>query len=159
LREGREATPNGFALAQPGKSSILHISAHAISFPESPLDSYIVLSPETTGEYKLYARDLAKLRLSAKLVTLSACQSAGAKNVPGEGLVRLTWAVLSAGARNVVASLWNAGDSSTAFLMSKLYSNLNEHEAPAQALYAAKLDMLKHKYVTKDWAAFHLYAR
>ena len=91
------ATPREFLQAASAKHySWIYLSAHAKSFPQSPLDSYVVLSPENSGgEYKLSARDLAQLKLKADLVTLSACPSAGAKNVPGEGLVGLSWAVLN----------------------------------------------------------------
>ena len=85
----QDATPSAFLKrAKTRPYSWIYVSAHAISNPQSPLDSYIVLSPETKGgDYKLSARELAELGLRANLVTLSACQSAGAKNVPGEGLV------------------------------------------------------------------------
>jgi CHAT domain-containing protein len=157
---GRDATPTGFIRAQPEQYSVVHISAHAIPNPLSPLDSYIVLSPETNNEYKLYARDLAKLRLKADLVTLSACQSAGAKNVPGEGLVGLTWAVLSAGAHNAVASLWPVSAPATAALMKRFYTHLDAGESAADALHSAKLDLSRSSgSIPYEWAGFQLYSR
>lgn len=48
--------------------------------------------------YKLHARDIVALPLTAELVTLSACHSAGARAFAGEGLVGLAWGFLSAGA-------------------------------------------------------------
>ncbi len=160
LKKG-DATPSAFLKrAKTRPYSWIYVSAHAISNPQSPLDSYIVLSPETKGgDYKLSARELAELGLRANLVTLSACQSAGAKNIPGEGLVGLSWAVLSAGARNVVASLWSVEASSTSKLMKKFYSHLHEHEAPERALRSAKLEMMKERNLPYTWAAFQLYSR
>jgi CHAT domain-containing protein len=155
-----DATPTGFLRVHPERYSLIHISAHAIPNPQSPLDSYIVLSPEANSEYKLYAHDLAKLRLSASLVTLSACQSAGAKNVPGEGLVGLTWAVLSAGAHNVVASLWPVAAPATARLMKGFYTHLNAGESPDEALHSAKVELsLALRSTPYEWAAFQLYSR
>ena len=156
-----DATPSAFLKrAKTRPYSWIYVSAHAISNPQSPLDSYIVLSPETKGgDYKLSARELAELGLRANLVTLSACQSAGAKNVPGEGLVGLSWGVLSAGARNVVASLWSVEASSTSKLMKKFYRHLHEHEAPERALRSAKLEMMKERNLPYTWAAFQLYSR
>jgi CHAT domain-containing protein len=157
---GRDATPSGFLHARPDQATVIHISAHAIPNPQSPLDSYVVLSPETNNGYKLYARDLAKMRLKADLVTLSACQSAGAKNVPGEGLVGLTWAVMSAGAHNVIASLWPVAAPATAGLMQKFYTHLNAGESPAQALHSAKLELSRGAgSVPYEWAGFQLYSR
>jgi CHAT domain-containing protein len=153
-----EATPSAVLANNPAQYSLIHFSTHAMPNPQSPLDSYLVLSPQANGEYKLYAHDLATLKLTANLVTLSACQSAGSKNVPGEGLVGLTWAVMSAGARNVVASLWSVGVTSTAGLMGRFYSHLHAGETPAQALHDAKLDMIKVKATPYGWAAFQIYS-
>jgi CHAT domain-containing protein len=155
-----DATPAGFLQANPESFSLLHFSAHAISNPQSPLDSYIVLSPQAANEYKLYARDFSGLRLRADLVTLSACQSAGAKNVPGEGPVGLTWAVLSAGARNVVASLWPVAEVASNNLMQRFYAHLHAGEPPDLALHSAKLEMARApQSVPYQWAAFQLYSR
>ncbi len=155
------ATPREFLQAASAKQySWIYLSAHAKSFPQSPLDSYVVLSPETTGgEYRLSARDLAQLKLKADLVTLSACRSAGAKNVPGEGLVGLSWAVLNTYSRNVVASLWDVPADSTTKLMKKFYSHLHAHESPSEALRSAKVEMIQAKELPNSWAGFQLYSR
>jgi CHAT domain-containing protein len=159
LLKGAAATPANFIQAHPERYSLIHLSAHAIPNPESPLNSYFVLSPGTDDGYKLYAHDLAKLQLGANLVILSACQSTG-KNVPGEGLVGLSWAVLRAGAHNVIASLWPVAASATAGLMSSFYSHLNAGESPSRALHSAKLDLTKTPGSTPyEWAAFQVYSR
>jgi len=51
---------------------------------------------------KLYAREILERRLTAELVTLSACQTAGSRTYYGEGLTGFSWAFLSAGR----ATLW-----------------------------------------------------
>ena len=70
------ATPAQYLASQPGKFGIVHFTAHAEANAESPLDSAVILSPDEGG-YKLYARDVADRPLSADLVTISACRSAG----------------------------------------------------------------------------------
>jgi CHAT domain-containing protein len=159
LLKGASATPANFLQAHPERYSLIHLSTHAIPNPESPLNSYFVLSPDTDEGYKLYAHDLAKLRLGANLVVLSACQSTG-KNVPGEGLVGLAWAVLRAGAHNVIASLWSVAAPATAGLMTRFYSHLDAGESPSQALHSAKLALAKTPGSTPyEWAAFQAYSR
>jgi CHAT domain-containing protein len=159
LLKGAGATPANFLQAHPEQYSLIHLSAHAIPNPESPLNSYFVLSPGTDEGYKLYAHDLAKLKLGANLVILSACQSTG-KNVPGEGLVGLSWAVLRAGAHNVIASLWPVAASATAGLMGKFYSHLDAGESPSRALHSAKLELVRKPGSTPyEWAAFQVYSR
>ena len=61
---------------------MLHFAAHAEADPESPLESAVILTKEGDN-YKLYARDITDLKLSADLVTLSACRSAGARAYGG----------------------------------------------------------------------------
>ncbi len=155
-----QATPQRFLAADPGRFSLIHLSAHAVAVKENPLDSSIILTPESsTGNFRLYARQLAAMKFHADLVTLSACQGAGAKAVPGEGLVGFTWALLSAGAHNVVAGLWNVPDKASAQLMDGFYSALQKGATPGQALRSAKLAMLRRQAPPYYWAAFQLYSR
>jgi CHAT domain-containing protein len=95
------------------------------------------------------------------LVTLSACRSAGAKTYSGEGQVGLSWAFLRAGARSVVAGLWDVTDRSTAALMADFYRQLSQNVAPVEALRHAKLALLRGGKVYQKpfyWGPFQLYA-
>jgi CHAT domain-containing protein len=62
--------------------------------------------------------------LDADLVTLSACQSAVGRYAGGEGYLGFTQALLLAGSRSVVLSLWRVSDEATALLMGRFYANL-----------------------------------
>lgn len=160
-RIGAEARPDAYAGAQPERFALIHFAAHATANRDSPLDSAVILSPQG-DDYKLYARDIMKVPLHADLVTLSACHSAGARAYAGEGLVGLSWAFLSAGSRDVIAGLWNVEDASTADLMAKLYRGLRDGSDPADALRAAKLELLgSHTAYRKPfyWAPFMVYTR
>jgi CHAT domain-containing protein len=98
--------------------------------------------------------------LNASLVTPSACRSAGAKTYSGEGLVGLSWAFLRAGAHSVVAGLWDVTDLSTANLMADFYSELAKNVAPADALRAAKLRLIRSSGAYRKpfyWGPFQLY--
>jgi len=136
-----QATPAVYREAPLDHFSIIHFTAHATANLESPLDSAVVLSGPD-DEYKLYARDVAERRLSADLVTVSACRSAGERAYSGEGLVGFAWAFLRAGATRVVAGLLDVDDQSTADLMNDLYAGLEAGRTPAEALRAAKLAMI-----------------
>jgi CHAT domain-containing protein/Flp pilus assembly protein TadD len=161
-RAGAAATPASYAKTQPQAFPMIHFAAHAEANRESPLDSAIILSPDG-GRYKLYSRDVAATPIRAELVTLSACRGAGARAYSGEGLVGFSWAFLEAGARNVVAGLWDVSDRSTAELMDRLYKGLTQENLDAaEALKQAKLSML-HKGGAEAkpfyWAPFQLYTR
>jgi CHAT domain-containing protein len=139
--QAERATPAAYRSAGVGEFGLVHFTAHATANVESPLDSAIVLSG--TDTFKLYARDVADQPLAAELVTVSACRSAGERAYSGEGLVGFAWAFLRAGARRVIAGLWDVDDRSTAELMDVLYERLARGERPASALHNAKLELVK----------------
>jgi CHAT domain-containing protein/Tfp pilus assembly protein PilF len=153
------ATPAQYLASQPGKFGIVHFTAHAETNAESPLDSAVILSRDESG-YKLYARDVAERPLSAELVTISACRSAGERTFAGEGLVGFAWAFLRAGARRVIAGLWDVDDRSTAALMGRVYAGLAAGASPGAALRVAKLEMIRGGTATAKpyyWAPFQLF--
>jgi CHAT domain-containing protein len=158
---GQQANPQAYRTAHPGSYSLIHFGAHAVANAESPLNSAVILS-RIGEEYKLYAKDLLDQPLQADLVTISACHSAGARSYAGEGLLGFTWAVLQAGARNVVAGLWNADDAATSELMGEFYRQLASGAPPATALRQAKLKLLKSEGQNQRpyyWGAFQLFTR
>jgi CHAT domain-containing protein len=138
---GDQATPSRYREAKPDQFGIVHFTAHASANAESPLDSAVILSGDGSG-YKLHARDVAEQKLSADLVTISACRSAGERTYVGEGLVGFAWAFLRAGAQRVIAGLWDVDDRSTADLMGRVYTEIARGRSPSAALRAAKLDMI-----------------
>lgn len=140
--DGEGASPAAYRAARPDRFSFIHFTAHATANVESPLDSAVILSgPELA--FKLYARDVAAQPLEAELVTVSACRSAGERAYAGEGLVGFSWAFLRAGARRVIAGLWDVDDRSTAELMDRVYAGLRAGESPSRALRSAKLALLR----------------
>ena len=65
------------------------------------------------------------------------------KIVNGEGVIGLSRAFVLAGASNVMASLWQVSDQSTALLMSYFYEYLlNENLELNHALQKAKLKLI-----------------
>lgn len=140
--DSAKATPAVYRDAPLDRFSMIHFTAHATANVESPLDSAVVLSGPATA-FKLYARDVADKPLNAELVTVSACRSAGERAYSGEGLVGFAWAFLRAGAKRVVAGLWDVDDRSTARLMDDMYRGIAAGDSPAHALRAAKLKLIK----------------
>jgi CHAT domain-containing protein len=154
-----DAVPESYKSSRPERFSVLHIAAHAETNERSPLDSAIILSPAADG-FRLYAREIMELPLTADLVTLSACRSAGARTLSGEGPVGFAWAFFRAGAGNVVASLWEVDDRSTADLMNLFYSSIDSGNSYSQALRQAKLRMMQASFPKPYfWAPFQVYSR
>ena len=146
-----------------GDFRVLHFATHGTFHSEHPELSGIVLSlVDEAGrpqEGFLRLPDLHSLSLWADLVVLSGCQTALGREVRGEGLVGLSQGFLDAGARNVVASLWQVPDRSTAELMSAFYrSYLQRGAAPAAALREAQLAVRSRRGWSEPyhWASFIL---
>jgi CHAT domain-containing protein/tetratricopeptide (TPR) repeat protein len=159
ILEGPQAHPEAYANSNPGRFALIHFVAHAAANPEEPLESAVILS-RSRADGKLYAKDILRFPLHADLVTISACRSAGARIYAGEGLVGFSWAFLEAGARNVIAGLWDVNDRSTAELMANLYTELARGIGPASALRAAKLRLVQSPGAYRKpyyWAPFQLF--
>jgi CHAT domain-containing protein/Flp pilus assembly protein TadD len=156
---GERASPAAYREAAPDRFSLVHFAAHAAANVDSPLDSAVILAGPDRA-YKLYARDVATMPLRAELVTVSACRSAGERAYTGEGLIGFAWAFLRAGARRVVAGLWDVDDRSTAELMDWMYARLAAGDSPPSALRQAKLGLLARGGPTAKpyyWAPFQVF--
>ena len=156
LKTGDQARPGAYRQANPANFGLIHFTAHALANSSSPLDSSIALS-----RGQLYAHEIQDIRLNNTLVTISACQSAGAKTYTGEGLVGFAWAFLGAQASGVIGSLWDVNDHSTAEFMGSFYRHLSQNGNPVASLHETKLDFLKKPSRRQPyyWAPFQIYVR
>jgi CHAT domain-containing protein len=157
-----EATPASYTQSQPAQFEYIHFVAHGTASQLSPLDSAVVLSasPGNPDKFKLYAREIMRSPLHAKLVTISSCYGSGLRSYAGEGLVGLSWAFLRAGSHNVIGALWEVSDASTPLLMDRLYGELAAGQSPDAALRTAKLSLIHTPAVFRKplyWGAFQLY--
>jgi CHAT domain-containing protein len=156
------AVPGAYAENKPDQFSYIHFVAHGTASRLDPLDSAVVLSPppQDPDNFKLYARDIMRYPLHARLVTISACYGSGLRAYAGEGLVGLSWAFLRAGSHNVIGALWEINDASTPLLMDRLYAELQAGNSPDAALRAAKLSLIHSPGVYRKplyWGGFQLY--
>jgi CHAT domain-containing protein len=157
------AVPGAYAENTPERFSYIHFVAHGTASRLDPLDSAVVLSPppQHPESFKLYARDIMRYPLHARLVTISACYGSGLRAYAGEGLVGLSWAFLRAGSHNVIGALWEVNDASTPLLMDRLYGELEAGHTPDAALRTAKLSLIHSPGVYRKplyWGGFQLYA-
>ena len=126
----------------------VHFATHAVLNDRFPLDSAIALSihsdadPQRDNGLLQVWEIFETLRLDAKLVTVSACETALGSQVPGEGVIGLTRAFQYAGAESVLASLWGVSDQSTSELMARFYAELRDGLRKDDALRTAQIDMI-----------------
>ena len=133
---------------------VLHFATHAVVDERLEPGAALFLAPQAHDDGLLTAMEVAATPLTADLVVLSGCRTALGSTADGRALTTLTGAFLAAGARGVVASLWEVGDAATATFMEQFYFELGVGRSPAEALRRAK-DRLRR---TPGWDAPQLWA-
>jgi tetratricopeptide (TPR) repeat protein len=133
---------------------VIHLATHALVDETSLARTALALAPSAGEDGFLSPADLARLRLAADLVVLSACRTAGGVAIAGEGMEGLTAPLVAAGARAVVATQWRIGDRSTVRLVGDFYSALARGLPVADALQAAKLAAMRRGAPAGEWAGF-----
>lgn len=142
---------------------LLHVSTHAFVDADSPEVSRILFSPENgqaSADY-VFLRELYDMDLSSvHLATLSACNTERGKAIRGEGVQAFSRALLVAGSRSALTTLWRVDDHPTSEFMKQFYYYaLEKHQPKAEALRSAKLKFLHSGTALENpvhWAAFVL---
>jgi CHAT domain-containing protein len=139
-------------------ADIVHIASHGIVFDGFPDLSALHIAGAGPDRELLWAPDLVRLNLRARLVVLAACHAGLSRALPGNEYVGLPGVFLVSGARTVLGPLWQVDDRVTARFMAHFYAALSE-AGPASALrqaqQAIKADPgTAHSYY---WAAFQLF--
>jgi len=147
--------------AQPlGDFRVVHFAAHGVSDEMEPDRTALVLAPGGESDDGLWqAREIQRTRLNADVVVLSACETGSGRLQGQEGVMNLARAFLIAGARSVVASLWDVDDRSTATLMESFYEHLKGGLTVNEALRQAQRDFIKdygEKARPNLWAGFEV---
>lgn len=136
----------------------IHLATHAYMLEENAHKSGILFAAPESGKEDgtLHASEIYTLGLNAELITLSACNTGVGALARGEGMMSLSRAFQYAGANNLLVSLWNVDDRSTAELMVDFYEQNQEGKPLPGALQQAKINMIhKSQYAhPKYWAPF-----
>lgn len=159
---GAAASERAFRALAPTKS-IVHVATYGVLNKHNPLFSFVEFAPEGNEDGRLEVHEAFALTLTARLVVLSACQTALASGAiadvpPGDDWVGLVQGFLYAGAANVLATLWSVEDQSTARLMSSFYRELAAGKSEPAALADAQRAALRDPRTAHPfyWAGFVL---
>ncbi len=157
---GSFASESNFKSEPLSAYQFVHFATHGLVNESEPALSRIFLSAGEGQDGSLYAGEIYNLDINADLVTLSACETGLGKIAKGEGIVGLSRALQYAGANNIIVSLWQVADESTAQMMIEFYKyNLyNVHHGYNAALRRAKLSLLNTADYSQPyyWAPFIL---
>jgi CHAT domain-containing protein len=136
VRVGESATRGALVEQLTGDGlDIVHLACHASFRPDAPLESGVTLA----GDDVWTVRDILALRLRADLVSLSACVTALSRLRGNDQHIGLTNALLHAGARSVLVTLWRVNDLATCLLMEAFYKEMRAGLSKAHALQAAQM--------------------
>jgi CHAT domain-containing protein len=134
----------------------LHIAAHVVVDPAVVTRSAIMLSSGGGEDGNVYPSELSQLGISAGLVVLSGCRTAGAQVDGAEGLHGFTAPLLIGGTRTVIATRWDLGDRVGSEMMRDFHEQMSRGVDAGTALHAAKQRQFRAGRSPATWAVFQL---
>lgn len=148
VRTGADATEQAMrhALSNPG---VVHVATHGVLNVRNPMFSRIELARggafTSDDDGRLEVHELLGLRIRSSLVFLSGCETGASQEwsddpVRGAAELTLAQAFLSAGAANVIVTLWRIDDAGAAAFADRFYREL-PRQGLAEALATAQRSM------------------
>jgi CHAT domain-containing protein len=147
------------------KYRAVHFACHGYYDPEKVAYSSVVFS-EVSGRTKtgedgyLSVPEIAALRFSSDVVTLSACETGLGKFVRGDGVAGLARAFQEAGSARVNVTLWQVADVPTQRFMIALYKRMSAAKSSySKAMSDTKKEFIRSKEYSDPyfWSSFVLY--
>lgn len=136
-------------------SNIIHFATHGTYNFRQPLYSCLLFPPGGEDDGRLNVWEVLEMKLNARLVTLSACETGLGNITGGDEITGLSRAFLFAGSSAVVVSLWSVADYPTSLLMTSFYRHLKTRPA-GEALALAQREIMKTYPQPLYWAPFVL---
>jgi CHAT domain-containing protein/Tfp pilus assembly protein PilF len=165
VRTGPEATELELrrALVNPG---VVHVATHGVLNVRNPMFSRIELARPASfkgdDDGRLEVHELLGLGIRSSLVFLSGCETGAVQEwtddpVRGAAELTLAQAFLSAGAANVVVTLWRIDDAGAAAFAGQFYRAL-QRQSLAEAVAAAQRSMASDSHYASPyyWAGYIL---
>jgi CHAT domain-containing protein len=129
-------------------NNYIHIASHATAGETPKLEFY---------DSSVYVNSIYQIPMTQSLAYLNTCQSGSGINYYSEGNLSLGRAFYSNGVHNIVLTLWNMNDASTAMISNLFYKNIQQTNNSITALHEAKLNYLENQPMDKQapyyWAS------
>jgi len=142
--------------------SILHMAMHSLATDPQGTSPYFLLDTvqDPLLSNRMFDYEINALRITAPMVVLSSCETAGGELQRGEGIMSLSRSFLQAGASSVVHSLWPVEDAKSRELMAGFYREIKRGKSKRSALSTVKRLYLENQppFYTHPyyWAAFQV---
>ncbi len=138
-----------------GEFEVVHFAGHAIFNHDEPMASGLVLSDGSILSAASILEGNALRTHKGRLLVLSACQTGVNVVTEGGEILGLARALMYAGMPNLVLSLWEVADRSTAALMQDFHTAWQLGKVSvAQALRQAQMKAIEAKQPVHAWAPF-----
>ena len=146
------------------QSRILEIVTHAVADTAGGDRACLILRKKTGNTLlndSLFSGEIYALDLKADLALILGCGTGHGKIQAGEGSVSLAHAFAGAGARSVMATLWNVLESPAALITTDFFKSIKRGKRTDEALAAAKRNYLNaaknSNALPYFWAGFYLF--
>jgi tetratricopeptide (TPR) repeat protein len=141
LLTGADASLESVRAALRSNPSVIHFATHVVTGPDYYSSGLIALSLDRSGAMGFMGpAEIVAHPVAPSLVVLNGCHSGQGEALPGTGLMGLTRAWIGAGARSVLATLWDIPDEAGSEMMVEFYRALraSPERGPAFALQQAQ---------------------
>lgn len=157
---GDAATEENFK-ANAENFGFIHLAIHNKVDVEDPLNNGLIFRPGKHEDGVLHLHEIYQLIPNAKMVVLSACESAIGEYNTGEGYLSVGRAFAQRGTPCIISSLWKASDNHSMSIMTSFYKELEKDFNTTVALNSARQQFLeKSDELTAhpaNWAGFIIY--
>jgi CHAT domain-containing protein/tetratricopeptide (TPR) repeat protein len=151
-----------------GFHSMVHIATHSLINEDHPELSGLVFFQDlnerksnSVFEGILYLEEIFNFSINPDLLILSACATGTGKITRSEGVLAMTRGFFTAGASNIVYTLWNVSDKHTRDVMVSFFKGILEGQTYSGALRHAKIEMISKPETSlpRLWAPYVLLGR
>lgn len=136
----------------------VHLRAHGRLYVDAPSFHTVFLHPGDGDDGRLRAYEILRLDLTGlELVTLGACETALGRVDRSDNPRGLPAALLLAGARSVIGTLWPVLAGASTFFFTQLYRSLVGEDVDVTTAFAAAQQATRREFPQyRDWGAFYL---
>ncbi|MCA8981421.1 MAG: CHAT domain-containing protein [Planctomycetes bacterium] len=155
----REAFDRDAVLEALASPSPVHLATHLGPSAQCAHPRYAPLGLALDAGAELCVGELADAPLASRLVVLSACESAGGRDLDAEGLQGLSRILLEAGVHDLLVSPWPIRDRAAAAFTPAFHAALLTGATPARAARLARTSLREGGWPVSDWSSFRLLGR
>jgi len=130
-----------------GNYKIIHLSTHGGVHKTTPWLAFY--------DEKMTLDELYFTRNQSDLIVLSACKTSDGELKKGEGVMSLARGFFNAGAKSVIASLWDINEKASNEIIQEFYKNSVAGDTKSAALQKAKLTYIQNHNNTSEASPYY----